>query len=129
MSTMHRRLFASVLAIALASPCIGQVERQFPQSALRGPIVFGQPPLVTLNGEPMQLAPGARIRGANNMIVLSGSLAGSSAVVHYTIDPLGQLRDVWILRPEELANLPWPSTPSEAQAWSFDATAQRWTRP
>ena len=129
MSTMHRRLFASVLAIALASPSVAQVQRQFPQTALRGLVVFGQPPHVTLNGEPMQLATGARIRATNNMIVLSGSLAGSSGVVHYTIDPLGQIRDMWILRPEELANLPWPGTPSEAQAWSFDATAQRWTRP
>ncbi len=129
MITMYRLLFAALMAIALASPGTAQVQRQFPQTALRGVVVFGQPPQVTLNGEPRQLAPGARIRGTNNMIVLSGSLAGSSGAVHYTIDALGQLRDLWILRPEELANLPWPSTLDEAQAWIFDAVAQRWTRP
>lgn len=126
---MHRPLFAVLMAIALASPSAAQVQRQFPQTALRGLVEFGQPPHLRLNGEPWQLAPGARIRGTNNMIVLSASLAGSSGVVHYTIDPLGQLRDLWILRPEELVILPWPSTASEAQAWSFDAIAQRWTRP
>ncbi len=126
---MHRLFFAVLMAIALASPGAAQVQRQFPQTALRGVVVFGQPPQLALNGEPRQLAPGARIRDTSNMIVLSASLAGSSGVVHYTIDPLGQLRDLWILRPEELAVHPWPSTPSEAQAWSFDPIAQRWTRP
>jgi hypothetical protein len=125
---MHRFLFAFVMATALGAPSLAQVQRQFPQTALRGQIVFGQPPHLALNGEPKQLAPGARIRATNNMIVLSGSLFGSSELVHYTLDPMGQLKDVWILRPEELANLPWPSTLGEAQAWSFDPLAQRWTR-
>ncbi len=126
---MHRLFFATLLAIALASPSIAQVQRQFPQNALRGQVLFGQPPHVALNGEPKQLAPGSRIRGTNNMIVLSGSLVGSSGAVHYTIDPLGQIKDVWILRTDELTNLPWPRSANEAQAWSFDPTAQRWTRP
>ncbi len=129
MSIMQRRFFATLLAIVLSAPSVAQVQRQFPSTALRGQVVFGQPPHVALNGEAKQLAPGARIRAQNNMIVLSGSLIGSTEVVHYTIDPQGQLKDVWILRPEELANLPWPSTPSEAQAWSFDAVAQRWIKP
>jgi hypothetical protein len=129
MSTMHPRFFATLLAIVLSAPSLAQVQRQFPPTALRGQLVFGQPPHVALNGEPKQLAPGARIRAQSNMIVLSGSLAGSTEVVHYTIDPQGQLKDVWILRPDELANLPWPSTPSEALAWSFDAIAQRWIKP
>ncbi len=126
---MHRLLFATSLAIALATPSIAQVQRQFPQTALRGQVVFGQPPHVALNGEPKQLAPGARIRGMNNMIVLSGSLVGSAGAVHYTIDAQGQIKDVWILRPDELTNLPWPTSASEAQAWTFDPMAQRWSRP
>jgi len=129
LSITHRRFFATLLAIVLAAPGTAQVQRQFPQNALRGQIVFAQPPQVALNGEIKRLAPGARIRGTNNMIVLSGSLVGSSEAVHFTIDPEGQIRDVWILRPEELANLPWPSTAKEAEAWSFDPIAQRWTKP
>jgi hypothetical protein len=129
MSTMHRPLFAALLAISLSAPSTAQVQRQFPQTALRGQVVFGQPPHVALNGEPKQLAPGARIRGLNNMIVLSGSLVGEAATVHYTLDPLGQIRDLWILRPEELAVVPWPTHAREAEAWTFDPVAQRWSRP
>ena len=80
------------------------------------------------DGEPRRLAPGARIRATNNMIVLSGSLAGSVLPVHYTIDPQGELKDLWILRDDELANQPWPSNAAEAASWVFDLAAQRWTR-
>ena len=126
---MIRSLIVGALLAALLAPSQGQVQRQFPQNALRGQIEFGQPPLVALNGEPRRLAPGARIRAQNNMIVLSGSLVGSTSPVHYTLDPLGQILDVWILRADELANVPWPSHPSEAAGWAFDPGAQRWTRP
>jgi hypothetical protein len=123
-----RQLFATSLAIALIAPSAAQLQRQFPQAALRGQISFRQPPLLTLNDEPKQLAPGARIRAANNMIVLSGSLLGSTLAVHYTLDADGQLRDVWILRADELANVPWPSNALEAASWVFDSAAQRWAR-
>ncbi|MFZ2651475.1 MAG: hypothetical protein WA210_15350 [Burkholderiaceae bacterium] len=132
MITMHRPLFAALLAIplfALFTPSPAQVQRQFPQTALRGQILFGQPPLIALNGEPNRLAPGARIRGTNNTIVLSGSLVGSRLSAHYTIDAHGLLKDVWILQDDELANIPWPSNAQEAAAWAFDPAAQRWTRP
>ncbi len=123
------RLFAALLALLLvAAPSAAQVQRQFPQNALRGQIEFGQPPQVAINGEPRRLAPGARIRATNNMIVLSGSLAGSVLPVHYTIDPQGELKDLWILRDDELANQPWPSNAAEAASWVFDLAAQRWTR-
>jgi hypothetical protein len=124
-----RNLFATLLAIALIPPSAAQLQRQFPQAALRGQVSFGQPPHVVLNDEPKRLAPGARIRAANNMIVLSSSLLGSTVAVHYTLDPDGQLRDVWILRADELANVPWPSNALEAASWVFDPVARRWVRP
>ena len=52
------------LACALALPAAAQVQRNFTAKALRGEIVFGTPPEVTLNGKPARLAPGARIRDA-----------------------------------------------------------------
>jgi hypothetical protein len=36
---------------------------------------------------------------------------------------------VWILTADEAARKPWPTTPAEAQAWSFDPVAQAWTKP
>ena len=105
------------------------MQRQFPQQALRGQIAFVNPPEVRLNGAAAVLAPGSRIRGQNNMLEMSGTLVGAKLWVHYTLDTQGSVMDVWILRPEELAKKPWPTTPAETQAWLFDITAQAWTKP
>jgi hypothetical protein len=122
---------AALLAVAASFmvSAAAQNMRNFPANALRGDVAFGQPPELLLNGQPMRLAPGARIRGSNNMQMLSGALAGQRAVVHFTLDNQGQLLDLWLLTPEELAKRPWPSTPAQAAAWQFDATAQSWSRP
>jgi hypothetical protein len=103
--------------------------RVFPANALRGEIAVGQPPALLLNGQPARLAPGARVRGPDNMLLLQGQLAGARAVVHYTTDLSGALLDVWVLTPAELARRPWPTTPQQAAAWTFDPVAQRWSTP
>ncbi len=120
---------AFVAAIAFAGPAAAQVQRNFPQNALRGVIAFGQPPEVVLNKEATRLAPGARIRGQNNLLEMSGALIGTKAIVNYTYDASGLVRDVWILRKEEVAMKPWPVTLEQAQAWAFDPVAQTWTKP
>jgi hypothetical protein len=126
---MLRRTLVFLWATLLFTSVAAQVQRQFPKSALRGEMVFGQPPEVLLNGEAWRLAPGARIRAENNMIVLSGALVGSRLKVHYTSEVPGEIKDVWILRGEELAVQPWPSNAKEASTWAFDVMAQKWTRP
>ena len=127
---MLRCALVTALAAALAAPAIAQAPRQFPAKALRGDVAFVQPPEVLLNGQPARLAPGARIRGTDNMLQLPGSLTGRKLTVHYTIEATsGLLMDVWVLTPDELRNRPWPTTPAQAQAWSFDPLAQKWTRP
>ncbi|PPE65615.1 hypothetical protein [Caldimonas caldifontis] len=103
------------------------VARQFPADALRGEMVFGQPPEVLLNEKPARMVPASRIRGPNNLLVLSGSLMGTKAKVHYTLDNQGFVKDVWILREDELKKL-WPSTREEAQRWSFEPISQTWTK-
>jgi len=128
---MIHRVLACVMVLCLgaaALPATAQAPRNFPADALRGALVVGSTPEITLNGQPARLAPGARIRGQNNMLALSGSLAGQRLLVHYTFDTSGQVKDVWILTPEEASKKPWPSTPQEAARWEFDAAKQTWTR-
>jgi hypothetical protein len=117
------------LALSLALPATAQVQRNFSNKALRGTIVFGAPPEVTLNGKPARLAPGARIRDANNLVLMSGTLVGGKAVVNYTTELQGMLLEVWILSPAEAARRPWPATEKEAQAWQFNFDTQTWTKP
>lgn len=125
---MYRCLIALVASAAIAVPALAQT-RSFPQNALRGTIIFGSPPVVALNGTATRLAPGARIRGTNNMLVMSGELVDLKMVVNYTYDTSGNLRDVWILTDEEIKVRPWPTSIAQAQAWSFDAATQVWTKP
>ena len=126
---MFRFVLALLAAAFLAAPAAAQVQRNFPQNALRGAIVIGEAPEIVLNGRPARLAPGARIRDQNNMSVVPMAVQGGPFLVNYTFDTLGLVKDVWILRPEEAGVRPWPTTPEEAQAWSFDPVAQVWTEP
>ena len=122
-------VFAALLLAAAMSPVAAQVQRSFPQNALRGSIVFGQTPEALLNGKPARLAPGARIRDAANMMLLPGTVQGGKFLVHYTVDTYGLVKDVWILTRQEAANKTWPATPAQAAAWQFDPAAQTWTKP
>jgi hypothetical protein len=125
---MYRCLVLAAALCASALPAAAQMQRNFPQDALRGDITIGIPPVISLNGRSAQLAPGARIRDTNNMLALSATITGARFTAHYTLDSGGQIKDVWILRPDEMARQPWPSTPQEAQAWAFDPAAQTWTK-
>ena len=125
---MHR----CVLTVALAASvqvAAAQAPRNFPATALRGEIVITQPPELLLNQSPARLAPGARIRSADNLLLLSGAAVNKRLLVHYTLDLHGHLLDVWVLTPTELARKPWPATPQEAAAWTFDPAGQVWSRP
>ncbi len=126
---MNRCALIAALATALALPVLAQTTRPFPATALRGVLQIVQPPDVRLNDQATRLAPGARIRGANNMLQMSGALIGQALLVHYTVEPTsGQVLNVWVLTPEEAARKPWPTTPQEAQQWLFNPAAQTWTR-
>ena len=130
MNTMYRCVLAAVLAATLTTSVVAQVQRNFPQNALRGAIVVGDVPNLTLNGASALLAPGSRIRNQDNLIVMAASLSGARLLVNYTIEAAsGLVRDVWILRPEEAAVRPWPGSVEESQAWTFDQTTQTWIKP
>jgi hypothetical protein len=125
--TMNR--CAVVFSVALAFALPAQAQRVFESDALRGELVVTAPPEALLNGKPARLSPGVRIRNQQNMIQLSGSLLQQKILVNYTLDGLGQVRDVWMLTEDEARKLPWPRTLEESQRWRFDPTLQRWTKP
>ena len=131
-SLCRQALLAPGLALALmgaALPAAGQVTRHFPMNALRGELTVLSATEVLLNGDLARLAPGARLRGQNNMLVISGAAIGQRLVVNYTVDSLGNVKDVWVLRDEEIANRPWPRTLQEAQTWGFNFDTQTWVKP
>jgi hypothetical protein len=130
---VSRRVFTRLLGamglLAVLPARAQALMRRFPRTALRGEITFGAFPQVAVNGNAAQLSPGSRVRDAGNMIALPGALQGHKYVVDYTVDPMGLVQDVWILRPDEIAVQPWPRTPLEAQTWAFDENAQTWAKP
>lgn len=129
-----RRLVLAAATAGLLATCAlplraQALQRRFPRHALRGELVFGAWPAVLLNGQPARLAPGSRVRDEANRVALPGALAGGRFLVHYTVDSMGLLQDIWVLRPDEAARQPWPRTPAEAAAWFFDEGAQVWLKP
>ena len=119
---------ASITALLAGAAALAQTSRPFPAAALRGELQITQAPEALLNGQPVRLSPGARIRGTNNMLQMSAALTGVPLLVNYTREPSGGVHDVWILTAEEVARKPWPSSPQEAQSWEFNPAAQTWTR-
>lgn len=89
-------------AAAPANP-LDQRTRQFPADARRGILQVAAANVIQMDGKPDQLAPGARIRDAQNRIVLTGALVGQTLRVNYTRETGGRVHEVWILTAEEAA--------------------------
>ena len=127
---LRRTLLSALMFVTAATAGAQELAREFPLTALRGVVSLSGPPAVELNGAPALLAPGARLRGTDNLLVLPTTLTGSSHTVHYTIeDTTGMIKELWILREAERKTKPWPKTVEERQAWSFNPATQTWTKP
>jgi hypothetical protein len=94
-------LTALTLSIAPGTALSQMAGRPIPLQAQRGTLLVTDPPNIVLNGKPERLSPGARIRGANNLLVLSGTLVGQALSVRYLREPQGQIHEVWILTAAE----------------------------
>ena len=90
-------LLATLCGTAWATP------RNFPVNALRGVFTATMYPQVVINGQTMQLAPGAKIYSQQNTILMHTSLTNSALIVNYTIDNMGFVNRVWVLTREEAA--------------------------
>jgi hypothetical protein len=67
--------------------------------------VSATPPLIRLDGKEDRLSPGVRIRDLNNMLVLTGNLAGQKLYTVYRRDPAGFVHEVWLLTADEYRKL------------------------
>ena len=97
-------LFSACLCISAVTtalfPSVASAQmtvRQFPTTARRGTLEVVTPPEILIDGNADRLSPGARIRGLNNMLVMSGQMVGVRVLVNYIRNPQGQIHDVWIL--------------------------------
>ncbi|MEC5213516.1 putative small secreted protein [Polaromonas sp. CG_9.5] len=124
--TPHTLVTVAVLAAsAFLASCAhdttgaGYAVRNFPPAALRGELMVQAPPVITLDGKPDRLSPGARIRDTNNMLVMSGTLVNQKVVVNYLRESAGNVHEVWILNSEE-ARLKRPN--SKASWFSFGSS-------
>jgi hypothetical protein len=85
-----------LLAASLASAQV----RNIPEDARVGEIRHLQEMVVEIDGAAQQLAPGAQIRDASNRIITPSAIPPGTRV-KYLVDASGQVRQVWILTPEE----------------------------
>jgi hypothetical protein len=94
-------LLSTALFSAATATLAQDVIRPFPANAQRGVMQITQTPDLLLNGAPARLSPGSRIRGSNNMLVMSATLTGQTLVVNYVREPTGLLHEVWVLTEAE----------------------------
>jgi len=107
-------ILTMLTALALCAAPLGvsaqSLVRNFPAKAERALMQITQPPEMLLNGKPERLSPGARIRGTNNMLLMSAPLIGQKFEVSLVREPAGEVHEVWILTEAEAA-LKRPSGP------------------
>ena len=78
--------------------------RILPQNAVSGELTASSYPYVVIGDRRFHLAPGSLIYDQNNRTILPNYLPRKATVL-FTIDGNGDLHKMWLLTPEEVANL------------------------
>jgi hypothetical protein len=99
-------LFSGLWACLVVGPAMAQSGRSFPPQAQPAVLQVTQAPDLLLNGKPARLAPGARIRASDDLLMLSGTLTGQTLVLNMVLEAGGLVKEVLILSPEEAAQAP-----------------------
>ena len=92
-------IIAFLVASAVSSGAAAQL-RSVPDEAKRGELRHVQDMIVEIDGMPQRLAPGVQIRDAANRIVVPTAVPPGTPV-KYLLNAEGEVRQVWILTPEE----------------------------
>jgi hypothetical protein len=106
MNRWTRAALAAALALFAAHAALAQgIVREPPKDVRPARMAVGAPPEISLDGKPDRLSPGARIRNVQNLVVMSGSLAGATVPVVYRRDASGLVHEVWMLTDDEYARV------------------------
>jgi hypothetical protein len=95
--------------------------RQFPPNAQRGKLQVVQGSDVLIDGKPERLSPGARIRGPQNTLVMTGAIMGQELVVNFVRDAYGNLHQVWLLTALEAKQKMKRATPERSFFFSSES--------
>ena len=95
--------------------------RQFPPTAQRGKMQVVQGADILIDGKPERLSPGARIRGPQNNLVMTGAIIGQELVVNFVRDPYGNLHQVWLLTALEAKQKMKRATPERTFLFSSES--------
>lgn len=93
---MIARSLALAATLLFAGVVAGQVVRRIPADAPHGRFTALQLPWVAIDGQPLRLAPGARIFNTNNLTV-TPNLVAAGTPVRYELDAQGLVRTIWIV--------------------------------
>jgi len=99
---LSRALLLLPVVLAFALPAAAQ-ERAIPLAAKRALLKYDREALVSLDGAPARLAPGATIRDPRNLIIVPAAIPRAGAWADYLLDRDGQVLRVWLLSADELA--------------------------
>ncbi len=111
MNRWTRFLFSALLALVAVSAGAQAVMRDAPQNVKPGLIaVSATPPMITVDGKDDRFSPGVRIHDRNNMLVLTGAVAGQTLYTVYRRDTAGLVHEVWLLNSDEYAKVGGVST-------------------
>src|SRR5438067_204688 len=103
-----RLLLVAFLALHCAA-ALAQL-RTIPPQAQVGMIRHIETMTVEIDGQRLQLAPGAQIRDTDNRLVLPATLQEREQV-RYIVDRAGMVQRVWILSQPEKDAIPPPPSP------------------
>ena len=120
---MHPGKVLIGLMLCVAASVYGQV-RSIPENAERGTILHLQDMVVEIGGKRLHLAPGAQIRDASNRVVMPAALP-AGAPVKFVLDGAGLVRQVWILTPEEAAQV-LARSKGRAASLTLERDGRRW---
>lgn len=116
MNRWTRAAAAAALAVSATHVPAQGIVREAPADVRPARMAVAAPPDITLDGKADRLSPGARIRNTQNLVVLSGSLAGQTVPVIYRRDAAGLVHEAWILTEAEFAKV----APAAADPSLFD---------
>ena len=105
---MHRWTRLALVGLSLfATLAFGQgFVREAPKDVKPALIaVSATPPIITVDGKDDRLSPGVRVRDRNNMLVMTGALAGKTLYTVYRRDSAGLVHEVWLLDEQEYAKV------------------------